>query len=421
MAVTVPVPEVDRFMGDLHALSGYRLDDAPGWSRPAFSPPYNRSRAWIASRMRDAGLTVRTDEVGNLIGTLAGTDPTLPAVSTGSHTDTVRGGGRFDGIVGVVGAIEAVRLLRTRGVPLLRSLRVVDFVGEEAGEFGLSCIGSRAVTGHLDDTFLQLTDERGRTLSACLEELGGAPPDLDAVRWRAGELHAFVELHIEQGAELEERAVDVGVVQAIAGISRMRATFDGKADHAGGTTMERRRDALTTAAETVLALEAYASDGGGVATTGQLVVEPGQANVVPGRVQMWAEMRSPDDPWLERGRASVGRVAEQAAQRRHVELRLDWLQTVSPVACDAAVQDLVESSAREGGYSSRRMASAAGHDAAHLASVAPMGMIFVPSRDGRSHCAEEWTAPEQIAAGIHVLAGTLARAAAEDPSGQGEN
>lgn len=413
MAVAVTSPDVDRFMDDLHALAEYRLDDAPGWSRPAFSAPYVRSRPWIADRMRETGLEVRIDAVGNIIGTLAGTDPALPAVSTGSHTDTVRGGGRFDGIVGVVGAIEAVRLLRAGGVPLQRSLHVVDFVGEEAGEFGLSCIGSRAVTGHLDDSFLELTDQRDRTLSACLEELSGATPDLGAVRWREGDLHAFVELHIEQGVQLEERGVDVGVVQAIAGISRMRATFHGQADHAGGTTMERRRDALTAAAETVLALETYASDGGGVATTGQLVVEPGQANVVPGRVQMWAEMRSPDDPWLEQGRAGVSRVAEQASQRRRVELQLDWLQAVSPVGCDAAVQDLVESAASNGDYSSRRMVSAAGHDAAHLASVAPMGMIFVPSREGRSHCPEEWTDPAQIAAGIHVLAETLARAAAE--------
>ena len=406
--MTIPRADVDRLMADIHALSEYRLEDHSGWTRPVFSAPYVKARDWVAARMTDAGLTVERDAVGNLIGTLPGTDPDLPPVVTGPHTDTVLSGGRLDGIYGVLGAIEAVRLLRANG-PLARTVKVIDFVGEEASVFGISCMGSRAICNRLDDSHLALTDADGNTMAEGFRKVGGTPEQLETARWAPGDLHCFLELHIEQGTELERRSTEIGVVDAITGIKRFRGTFTGQADHAGGTPMDRRHDALTAAAECVLALEEYAAPGGGVATAGRLEIEPGQPNVVPGKVEMWAELRSPDTAWLENGIAHFNATADRACAQRGVSLESQWLQAVEPVDSDPALVDTIDAAAQDLGYSTHRMISAAGHDAMHMATLAPMAMIFVPSIDGRSHCPEEWTEPAQLANGVHVLAETIHR------------
>jgi N-carbamoyl-L-amino-acid hydrolase len=401
----LPSPDLGRVADDLETLSSYRDPDAPGWTRRVFSTIDREAREWVAEKMADAGLEVETDAAANLCGTLRGAGRLPGAVVTGSHTDTVQGGGRFDGIIGVLGAIEAVRCLRDAGIRLDHNLVVVDFLGEEPNDFGVSCVGSRAVAGTLREDHLELVCPDGRTLRQALSMAGGEPADLLKARWEPGRLHCFVELHIEQGPRLEKAGVPIGVVTGIVGIDRLLAHFEGQPDHAGTTPMEHRRDALLGAAEAALAIERLAE--GAVATTGRLEIRPGAHNVVPGEADLGAEARSDDERWLaEFGRRVEAEVAAISA-RRHLSASLRWISRERPVRVTDWVANAVAQAAASLGIKPLSMPSGAGHDASHMARLGPMGMIFVPSRGGRSHCPEEWTSLEQVGQGIAVLVETL--------------
>ncbi|MEV4840990.1 M20 family metallo-hydrolase [Nonomuraea sp. NPDC049486] len=412
MAETTPLagftPIQERLWHDINDLSEFRDKDAPGWTRQVFSDPFRRSRQWLAATMTAAGLDAEVDAACNVVGVLPGTDPSLPALVTGSHTDTVRGGGRFDGIVGVLGAIEAVRLLGEAGVRLRHSLKVVDFAGEEANDFGISCVGSRALSGNLSAEHLELRDPTGRTLADALRDAGGDPATALQLAWTPAEVARFVELHVEQGPVLEATGTAVGVVTGIAGIHRMTAVFNGRGDHAGTTPMHMRRDAACAAAEAILAVEASVS-GDQVSTTGRVTVEPGASNVVPSRAELLSEFRSPDAQWLRANRALVNEKLQAIAARRGMEVAIEWLMGEEPVVCAPELVEAIEQVVEDLGLSHRRMPSGAGHDAVMMAELAPVGMIFVPSRDGRSHVEEEWTDVEDIATGVQVLAETLVR------------
>jgi N-carbamoyl-L-amino-acid hydrolase len=402
-------PDADRLRADLDALAVICDPDLAGWSRPVFSEAYRASREWTRRAMQDAGLEVELDAAGNLVGRLPGHRPGV--VATGSHTDTVRGGGRFDGIAGVLSAIEMVRCFRENDIELEHELRVVDFFGEEPNDHGVSCIGSRAISGLVSRDYLDLPDERGRPLGEAIALAGGRPERLVGdTSWQADRLLGFVELHVEQGPVLERERTAIGVVTAIAGIERAVATFTGRPDHAGTMPMRERRDALFAAAEAVLAVEQIGcSADSAVATVGRLESRPGALNIVPSWARLWAEMRSADDGWLGTAQTRLVQQIGALAQRRGVDVEIDWLNDQPAVPADKGVQDLVAEAASAIGYSWRAMPSGAGHDAAHLASLAPMGMIFVPSAGGRSHCPEEWTDPDEIAVGAHVLAQTVLR------------
>ncbi|HUY10256.1 MAG TPA: Zn-dependent hydrolase [Candidatus Dormibacteraeota bacterium] len=410
---TLPSPDQDRLWRQLMELAEFREQDQPGHTRRVFSEPYQQSRAWVEEQMEKVGLVVHPDPVGNLIGELAGADPGLPAIVLGSHTDTVAGGGRFDGMVGVVGAIEVARLLRVGGVPLRHPLWIVDFVGEEPNRFGLSCLGSRAVTGLLSPADLGLLDQAGQTLGAALSATGARPGDLAAGVWPAGNLYAYLELHIEQGATLERAGVGLGVVTAIAGIHRAVVTIRGRADHSGTTTMAARRDALAAGAEVVLLVERLgqtaAEDGSGVATVGRLEVTPGAANVVPGQVAAWVEFRGAVESWLRDRHLQLEVGVRELARRRDVGGSVEWLSSGPPVSCAEEVRQLIRTAGEELGQSLLDLPSGASHDAVHLAHLCPMGMIFVPSRDGRSHCPEEWTEPAEVALGVTALLAAVLR------------
>jgi N-carbamoyl-L-amino-acid hydrolase len=363
--------------------------------------------------MESAGLTVDTDPVGNLIGDQAGAEEDLPAIVLGSHTDTVAGGGRFDGMVGVVGAIEVARLLRQRGEPLRHPLWIVDFVGEEPNRFGLSCLGSRAVTGLLSPSDLGQLDREGQTLEAALSATGARLGDLAAGVWPARNLHAYLELHIEQGAALERAGVGLGVVTAIAGIHRAVVTISGRADHSGTTSMAARRDALAAGAEVVLLVERLgrtaAEDGSGVATVGRLEITPGAANVVPGQVAAWVEFRGAQESWLRDRHLQLEEGVRALARRRDVGFTVEWLSSGPPVSCSEGVRQLVRAAGEDLGQSVIDLPSGASHDAVHLAHLCPMGMIFIPSKDGRSHCPEEWTEPSEVALGVAALLAAVLR------------
>ena len=400
---SLPAPDLGRVADD---LEDPRLVPRPGGARAgrAASSPVStapdasgspagwRRQVWQSRRTRP-----RTSSEGCPV------QVGCPApIVTGSHTDTVYGGGRFDGIIGVLGAIEAVRCLRQGGPGLAHDLVVVDFLGEEPNDFGLSCVGSRAIVGLARRGPPRPC--RARTDAAWPRRIaasGGQPSALAAARW-PDDLHCYLELHIEQGPVLERARVPIGVVTGIVGIHRLLADIEGQPDHAGTTPMDLRRDALGGAAEAVLAIERLAD--GGVATVGRLEIRPGAQNVVPASAELWAEARSPSETWLEDFGRRITEELGAIGARRHLATSLSWISRAHPVTVTGWVADAIAKAARSLGIEPLNIPSGAGHDASHMARLGPMGMVFVPSRAGRSHCPEEWTDLEDIGRGIAVLA-----------------
>jgi beta-ureidopropionase / N-carbamoyl-L-amino-acid hydrolase len=403
-----PLPQ--RLEHDLEELARIRDPESGGWTRTMFSEPYRASREWIRSRMVEAGLDVHVDGAGNIVGVLAGRRPGAPSLVTGSHTDTVESGGRFDGAVGVLGALEMVRQLNEHDVRLERDLLVVDFLGEESNDFGLSCLGSRALAGELAAADLDRHDHEGRRLGDRYAAFGLDPTGVLGAVWsRSRPLHGYVELHVEQGPLLEERGAPIGVVTAIAGIERLLATFAGRPDHAGTMPMGDRRDALVAAAEAVLAVrrEGCGAPVHGVATTSRLISEPGSANVVPATVRMHAEMRSVDTAWLSSATRRLADEIRAKAEGYGVDVDVQWSTDNVSVPASGEVHEVVSGAADALGIAWEAVPSGATHDAVHMARLCPMGMIFVPSRGGRSHCPDEWTELEHIVTGVQVLAATV--------------
>jgi len=403
-------PSVERIEQDVMDLAKIREPESPGWTREVFSEPYRQSREWVSVKMRKIGLDVHRDETGNIVGVWHGEQPSAPALVIGSHTDTVVGGGRFDGVVGVLGALELVRQLRQSGTKLTRDLVVVDFLGEESNDFGLSCLGSRALAGDLTPGHLDRRNGQGVRLADKYAAFGVDPSAVLSADWaRRTPLHCYVELHVEQGPLLERKGASVGVVTAIAGIERLLATFHGRPDHAGTRPMDDRRDAMVAAAEAVLAVEREGCGAPvhGVATTTRLASLPDSPNVVPSMVQMRAEMRSIDAEWLSTAKRRLANEILDAARERGVEVDFEWTSDNEGVRTSGQIHEELAHAAERNGLSWAPVPSGATHDAVHLARLCPMGMVFVPSRDGRSHCPEEWSSFADVAAGVQVLASSL--------------
>jgi allantoate deiminase len=397
-----------RLLADLAELARHGRSDA-GWTRPALTPSDAAARRYLIGRMEAAGLSVRHDEVGNLRARRPGRDAGAAAVLTGSHLDSVPSGGHLDGPLGVVGALAAVEALDAAGVSTERPIEVVIFVGEEGSRFPRGTIGSAAVAGHLSvDEVLALRDADGVSYREALATYGDRGEPLPA-RAAPGSVHAFVELHIEQGGVLEQLGADVGAVTAIAGLVQRSITFLGDANHAGTTPMELRRDALLAAAEWALGVEriTHGLGGGVVATVGRLEVYPGGKNIIPGRVEAICDLRAPDRAHLDALDATVVSGLQVTAWR-HVATQHRLLQRVEPGPMDERVIAAVERGAAAAGLRSHRMHSGAIHDALHMAELCPASMIFVPSQGGRSHCPEEASRPEHLVNGATVLAHALA-------------
>jgi len=407
MRTDLPLPEPDRLTDEIESLALISEPDAPQWTRRALSEAETAARYEVARRMRGAGLEVHVDGAGNLVGVLDGRDGGR-AIVTGSHTDTVLGGGRFDGIVGVLGALEALECLAEANLRLRHDLWIVDFYGEEPNEFGLSCLGSRAVAGNLSRAHLDRTDDSGRSLAEAMTAVGIDPSRALSAGWNPADLAAFVECHIEQGPRLEQEGVEIGVVSAIAGIDRAVVDLCGRRDHAGTTPIPMRHDAACAAAEVILAVEQLGREGG-VATTGRVVVEPGAANIVPDHSLLWVEFRSIETDWLERKRDELEAAVAETGSRRGVRGEIEWRSTEGPTVMADLVSNAAAEAAAGLGRSVIRMPSGAGHDSAQVASLTPTGMVFIPSKDGRSHCPEEYTGASDLATGAQVLAATLAR------------
>ena len=403
-------PSIDRIERDVLALSRITSPTEPGYTRLSFTDEDRRAREYIAHLMEDeARLTVTIDPVGNLIGRREGKKE-KPALLLGSHLDTVRGGGRFDGVSGVVGAIEVARRFEEKGFENIHPMEVVAFIAEEPSPFGLSTIGSRGMAGKLSPELLEsLRDDAGRTLEKAIREMGGDPARISKAKRSSKDVLAYLELHIEQGPHLCSKRIPIGVVTGIVGISRGKVEVAGRNDHSGTTAMDVRKDALAGGSEAVLALERICAKlAGVVGTVGRVEVFPNSPNVIPGRMILDLEIRGLSEDLLHEAASSFRKELERIKEKRGVQILFEIGISSKPVVFDLSMVKRMIRVCEQLGIPHVQLSSGAGHDANHLAEVAPSGMIFIPSRDGRSHCPEEWTDFEQICLGTEVLACTLA-------------
>ncbi len=398
--------DIEQLLSDLEALAERTEPGTPGWTRRAFSPAHATGRAWLEAEMRAAGLSTSVDAAGNLIGHLPGAQD-LPPLAIGSHTDTVMGGGRYDGTLGVLAGLAIVRALAAAGIQLRHPLEIIDFLAEESTPLG-SSIGSSAMVGALDQAALQRRDAEGRSLSEALASSGGHPADLALAARPSGSLAAYLELHIEQGPLLEQRGTALGIVDGIVGIRRATLRLAGRPDHAGTTPMPLRHDALAAAAEIVLAVERAAQlHGDAVATVGMLLTQPNQANVVPGHVTFSVEVRSLTWQTIEYVWEEVIQAIEIACAARGVTATTSDLEDIAPIRSPAWLTATLDAACATVAPGAPHMPSGAGHDGSWISRIAPVGMIFVRCRDGRSHCPEEYASPEDINLGVSALARAL--------------
>ena len=394
----------DRMQTRIEALGRFGANEEGGVSRVSFSEADVAGRGYIQQLMRSAGLNVRIDAAGNAIGRRAGRENDLPPILFGSHIDSVAGGGNYDGDVGVIGAIEAIELLNEHGIETRHPLEVVSFTDEEGG-----LVGSRAMIGTSADETLKSVSHSGLALQDGIRKVGGDPGRLDLAARKSGDVAAYIELHIEQGAILDEEDIDIGVVEGIVGIRWWDITVEGVANHAGTTPMNRRRDALLSAAELTIATNRIANelDGRQVATVGRIEAFPGASNVVPGKVTMSLEIRDLDAEKMQQVFDLVKSEAARIAEEKSTPIRFTERVTLTPTPTDPLMRDIIAAAASELGFSSLRMPSGAGHDAQHIAQIAPTGMIFVPSVGGISHSPKEFTSARDMVNGASVLLRTI--------------
>lgn len=390
-----------------------RITDEPGrLTRTFLSPAMRRANALVAGWMKDAGLKVRVDPVGNLIGRLESANPRARTLLLGSHLDTVRDAGKFDGPLGVLLPIVAVGELHRRGVQLPFHVEVLGFSEEEGVRFASAYLGSEGYTGRLKPGTLALRDAAGVSVGAALKKFNGGRFSLPKPAHRRGDLLGYVEVHIEQGPVLEAKGLAVGVVSAIAGQSRFQLTWTGKAGHAGTTPMALRRDALAGAAEFISGVEAIARRLPGlVATVGALTVSPGAANVIPGAVVHTLDVRHADDRRRRQALMAIGRLATQIAGRRKLERRWQRTQENGAVACSATLTAQLARSVAAVQGQPLSLVSGAGHDGVVLSTLTPVAMLFVRCRAGLSHHPDEYAAPKDLAVALAVMADFLERLA----------
>jgi len=406
--------DAGRLAAELDTLAGFSEATAPAVTRVVFSEADRCAREFVKGLCAAAGLAVREDAVGNTFARWAGDEPSLAAIGTGSHIDAIPNAGRYDGTVGVLGGLEAIRALQRSGRRPRRSIELVIFSAEEPTRFGIGCFGSRLLAGALDEAAgTQLCDKEGRTLNEW-RAAAGFQGGLSDVRLPAGYYAAFAELHIEQGPRLERTGVPLGVVTAIAAPATWRISIEGEGGHAGAMLMRDRRDALCAAAEIVLAVERAARATGAedtVGTVGVCDVFPGAVNSVPMRVRLEVDARDTDGARRDGVLASIARACDEVSARRRVKVSRDVINSDPPAQCDPRVVEALASAAGRHRLGCERMVSRAYHDSLFLARIAPTAMLFIPCRGGVSHRPDEYASPEAITSGVLVLADALAELA----------
>jgi len=409
-----------RLMRDLNAIGRIGIGDHGAVTRLVFSIKELRSRQLLIHLMRQAGLKIQIDAIGNIFGRFDGTDTKAkaPTVLAGSHLDTVIHGGKYDGPVGVIGALEAVRTISENNISIRSPLEVVCFVGEESSRFGFSTLGSSLVAGEVHAKDLaNAVDQQGTKLESVLASLGITRRNLTMIKRDPKSLKAYFELHIEQGPILEAKQKRIGLVTSIAAPSRFRVIFKGRADHSGTTPMEMRKDALVASAHLIEYIEKvcrkYSSmeKGRVVGTVGAMKIEPGVINAVPGRADLSVDIRSTSAQAKARVARMVKDQARAIARKRNIAVEVLTIREENPVPLDKRLLRLTREICDQHRVDYEIMPSGAGHDAMQMAKITPAGMIFVPSKRGISHNPLEWTDPDDIALGTQLLMETMIRVA----------
>ena len=407
-----------RLMRDLNAVGRIGIGSHGAVTRLVFSVKELRSRQLLIHLMRQAGLKIHIDAIGNIFGRLDGANPKAPAVLAGSHLDTVIHGGKYDGPVGVIGALEAVRTIQENNIAVGSPLEVVCFVGEESSRFGFSTLGSSLVAGEVRPNDLtNAVDQQGTKLADVLASLGISRRNLSAIKRNPNGLKAYLELHIEQGPILEAKKKRIGLVTAIAAPSRFRVVFKGQADHSGTTPMEMRKDALVASAQLIEYVEktcrkfSSMAKGRVVGTVGAMRIEPGVINAVPGKAELSVDIRGITARSKDQVAKMVKQKAGAIARARGIGVEILPIREEHPVPLDKRLLRVTKDICDEKGLDYEIMPSGAGHDAMQMAKITPAGMIFVPSTRGISHNPLEWTDPEDICLGAQLLMETMIRVA----------
>lgn len=405
--------EIDsaRLLSEIEALALISEAAPPVVTRIVFTPADMRARAWLIDHCRAAGLAVRQDAVGNTFARWQGSDPAAPAVGTGSHLDAIPNAGKYDGVVGVLGGLEAIRALQRAGFHPNNSIELLLFTSEEPTRFGIGCLGSRLLSGSLSgDVARKLIDSNAESLDE-VRRKAGLSGKLEEVQLPSGYYKAFLELHIEQGPVLERERVPLGIVTKITAPASARISIEGSGGHAGGVLMADRHDALCAASELILAIENAARTSSSidtVATVGMCEVFPGAVNSIPSLVRISVDVRDTDLARRDLVMCALETAAKQISGRRSVSIRIKLLNADAPAECAPDVMDALSASCRKHGQKFLPIISRAYHDSLFMARIAPVAMLFIPCRNGYSHRPDEYASIEDIARGALVLAETLA-------------
>jgi len=400
-----------RLSSEIDALASISDADAPAVTRIVFTPTDLRARAWLIERCREAGLSVRQDAIGNTFARWNGSESASPAVGTGSHIDAIPNAGKYDGVVGVLGGLEAIRALQRDGFRPRNSVELVLLTSEEPTRFGIGCIGSRLLSGTLSpDAARKLKDSEEKSVDE-VRHAAGLRGELEDVKLPRGYYKAFVELHIEQGPVLERENIPLGIVTSIAAPASARILIEGAGGHAGGVLMPDRRDALCAASELILAVESAARSSGSidtVATVGMCDVFPGAVNSIPSRVRLSLDVRDTDLVRRDAVMQKVELASREISAKRGVSIRSELLNADAPADCAIEVVQALTRSCEKHRLRFRQMISRAYHDSLFMSRISPVAMLFIPCRNGYSHRPDEYASPEDIARGTLVLAETLA-------------
>ncbi|MCC8128163.1 MAG: M20 family metallo-hydrolase [Clostridiales bacterium] len=395
-----------RISADLKYLKEFTATPGNGCTRMPFTQETRYAAEYLKKIMEDAGLEVREDCVGNVFGTLPGEDRSLPCVMVGSHYDSVYNGGDYDGIAGVISAVELARLLQDEGKRLRSDLVVAAFMDEEGCRFGTGYFGSKCMLGQMTvEECKHYTDKDDISVYDAMTEYGLVPENLKDAAWPEGSIGHYIELHIEQGPVLDANQIELGLVNCIVGIQRYIVKVQGRSDHAGTTPMDMRQDAVNMAAKVIgkIGDMAKAEGSGTVATVGYMKVTPSAMNVVAESVDFSIDIRSTDNAIIDKIASQIWAELDRETQATGASWSADSKLTITPVDLSPAMLDIMEESCKEHGYSYLRMPSGAGHDALAIGQSLDTVMIFVPSKDGRSHCPVEYTPYEAFSKAIEVL------------------
>lgn len=408
---------VKRLQRDFDNISQFGLLPNGGVTRLAFSKEDLKAREYLRQTMEDLNLQVSIDAFGNMRGRREG-KYNLPPVVIGSHLDTVPDGGHFDGVVGVIAALEVIRVLNNRGIVTERPIEVINFSCEESSRFRAGTLGSKVIVGKVSkENLIKYVDKDGISLYEALEKSGYNPEELEKCRIQPGEIYAFIEMHIEQGPVLEQENKEVGIVTAIAAPTRFKVIFEGVADHSGNTPMHLRKDALTAASELILGVEEIAKNQAGektVGTVGYVYVQPGAMNVVPGKVELGIDIRDINMQDKQRAVSKVIKLLSTIQEKRGINISYEVLSDEEPVTLSDKIVKSLEEEAKKLNLSYMLMPSGAGHDAMYMTNITDVGMIFIPSIDGVSHNIKEYSRMEDIAKGTELLLDTTLKLTQEE-------